>query len=136
MQITALDIYRGFDYVPGLSAVTNFVTLIAKAALYCTGRSSFANSEPTSFKAHVLNAGTCRCLALIFLPLISNLIFMVIDCQKKQQPEKISAPYLNVIKNPTTITKLFDDPATFHEWLKTLPKITCKLLVKNGTFLL
>ncbi len=107
IRIGALDIYKFCDYLPVFSIATNGITLIAKAV--------FDNQESAtkdSFKAYVLDKLILRCVILIFVPILGNLVFAIYDlaskCKSTTEPR-------NFTFNSVSLT---DETTPYHAILR------------------
>lgn len=86
-KLAALD--RDCDYIPILSCFTNAVDLIEKFYISAKGKGD-SSLENGVYYSHLQRKSYFRCLMLVVLPFVSNLIFGIYDLTNKQQQNQLS----------------------------------------------
>ncbi len=97
---------QAFDYFPGLSLINNIVDLFLKAVVL-PFKDPQSNTNNHYWK-HINDKSTLRCVALIILPILGNIVFAIYDfvtrfdspnyisalCEKDPQNIKFATPRL------------------------------------------
>lgn len=79
------------DYLPGFCIISNLFDLFEQLVFNCCSVECQNSMLENHYFSHINNKSTARCLVLIFLPIVGNLIFIFYDCSPSDK-EVIAVP--------------------------------------------
>ncbi len=119
-----LKFYDYCDYIPVAGNITNLITLISKCILFCTKKPTLEKT----FRAHIGQKEVLRSLALILLPIISNIFFAIWDYRnipevkaRRAAAEEHKAKALEAFRDTIRNAELAKKFANFQKGLPVFP---------------
>lgn len=130
------------DLIPIVSSVTNLIVLFEKCVFKFCSAETIKNNH---YYTHINDKSLVQCLALIFIPFISNCVIAVYNLVKKENPVQIAnqstptnfinqEPQLTPIPAPTTTVNVTINAVAEDPSIRELKEAKAWVLIMNDVF--